>query len=124
MSLRLGRDCTPPCRGHPSKSPDPPSVPLPCQAGARMDDAQLRARERIPVRIYQDAHELSCAVAEEIAGLIRERAAQGAGPCGCATISFPFCPSVPDQCMPWLSAVVAMPGCCMHRVQSLPCLWV
>ncbi len=60
---------------------------LACQAGA-MDDAALRARERIPVRIYQDAHELSCAVAAEIADLIRERAAQGAGHSSCDTLFY------------------------------------
>jgi hypothetical protein len=53
-----------------------------------MDDAALRARERIPVRIYQDAHELSCAVAAEIADLIRERAAQGAGHSSCDTLFY------------------------------------
>ena len=42
-----------------------------------MEEGQLQAMERIPVEIHQDAEELSIAVANEIAALIRERAAQG-----------------------------------------------
>ena len=51
-----------------------------CILQVGMEDKHLQAMERIPVEIHQDAEDLSIAVAEEVAALIRERAAQGHPP--------------------------------------------
>lgn len=46
-------------------------------AGAVLDEPWLRARERVPVSVFQDSDDISQEVAREIAGLIRQRAEQG-----------------------------------------------
>ena len=55
-----------------------------------MTDSSAEARERIPTRVFPSAEEVSVAVAHDIAGLIRQRAAEGrAAVLGLATGSTP-----------------------------------
>ncbi len=44
---------------------------------AILKEPWLKARERVPVEIFQDADDISHVVAREIAELIKDRAAKG-----------------------------------------------